>query len=74
MHQGKILVAEDEESLRWVLKRALEEEGYWVHTVGDGRQARQELRENRFDVGLLDIRLPDIDGLTVLKGLRPPSS
>lgn len=67
MEQGKILVAEDEESLRWVLKKALEDEGYWVQTVANGQLARQSLRENRFDVSLMDIKLPDIDGLTLLK-------
>ncbi|MBI4490226.1 MAG: sigma-54-dependent Fis family transcriptional regulator [Deltaproteobacteria bacterium] len=67
MEKGKILVAEDEESLRWVLKKALEDEGYWVQTVASGQLARQSLRENQFDVSLLDIKLPDIDGLTLLK-------
>jgi len=67
MEQGKILVVEDEESLRWVLKKALEDEGYWVQAVADGASARQWLRENRFDAALIDIKLPDIDGLTLLK-------
>lgn len=67
MEQGKILVAEDEESLRWVLKKALEDEGYWVQTVENGRLAQMSLRENQFDVSLMDIRLPDVDGLTLLK-------
>jgi len=67
MDQGKILVAEDEESLRFVLKKALEEEGYWVHTAVDGSGARQSLSDCNFDVALLDIKLPDVDGLTVLK-------
>lgn len=67
MERGKILVAEDEESLRWVLKKALENEGYWVQIVTNGESARQSLRETRFDVALLDIRLPDVDGLTLLK-------
>ncbi len=67
MDQGKILIAEDEESLRWVLKKALEDEGYWVQTVASGQLARQSLHENRFDVSLIDIRLPDLDGLTLLK-------
>jgi two-component system, NtrC family, nitrogen regulation response regulator GlnG len=67
MNQGKILVAEDEESLRRVLKKALEEEGYWVETVENGSMARESLRQNHFDVSLLDIRLPDVDGLTLLK-------
>ena len=67
MDQGKILVAEDEESLRRVLKKALEEEGYWVEVADSGAVAREALRQNHFDVSLLDIRLPDIDGLTLLK-------
>lgn len=70
MEQGKILVAEDEESLRWVLKKALEDDGYWVQAVENGRLARISLQENRFDVSLLDIRLPDVDGLALLKEAR----
>src|SRR2546427_670571 len=67
MDQGKILIAEDEESLRWVLKKALEDEGYWVQTIANGQLARQSLHENHFDVSLIDIRLPDLDGLTLLR-------
>ena len=67
MDQGKILVVEDEESLRRVLKKALEEEGYWVEAADSGAVAREALRQNHFDVSLLDIRLPDVDGLTLLK-------
>ncbi|MBI2358472.1 MAG: sigma-54-dependent Fis family transcriptional regulator [Deltaproteobacteria bacterium] len=70
MEQGKILVAEDEESLRLVLKRALEEEGYWVQTCASGQLAQRLLEETRFDVSLIDIRLPDIDGLTLLRQAR----
>lgn len=70
MEKGKILVAEDEESLRWVLKKALEDEGYWVQAVASGQLARQSLRENQFDVSLLDIKLPDVDGLTLLKEVK----
>jgi two-component system nitrogen regulation response regulator GlnG len=70
MDQGKILIAEDEASLRWVLKKALEEEGYWVQAVASGKAAREQLTETSFDVCLLDIKLPDIDGLTLLKQAR----
>ena len=70
MDQGKILVAEDEESLRRVLQRALEEEGYWVQTAANGCSARQSLYENHFDVSLLDIKLPDTDGLELLKEIK----
>ncbi len=67
MNQGKILIVEDEESQRSVLKKALEDEGYWVQTAENGRLAQVCLRENHFDVSLMDIKLPDIDGLTLLK-------
>ena len=67
MEQGKILIAEDEESLRWVLKKALEDEGYWVQTAATGEAAREYLGGIRFDVTLMDIKLPDVDGLTLLK-------
>ena len=70
MHQGKVLVVEDEESLRRVLQRALEGEGYWVQTVGTGDLARTALNETHFDVSLMDIRLPDADGLAILKEMK----
>ncbi|HXG52095.1 MAG TPA: sigma-54 dependent transcriptional regulator [candidate division Zixibacteria bacterium] len=70
MDQGKILVAEDEESLRFVLKKALEDEGYFVQTAADGAAARRLLGEAAFDVSLLDIKLPDVDGLELLKELK----
>lgn len=70
MDQGKILVTEDEESLRFVLKKALENEGYWVQTTANGDTARQLLSESHFDVSLMDIKLPDADGLTLLKEIK----
>ena len=70
MDQGKILVTEDEESLRFVLQKALEGEGYWVQTAANGATARRLLNENRFDVSLMDIKLPDADGLTLLKEFK----
>ena len=70
MDQGKILVTEDEESLRFVLQKALEDEGYWVQTAANGNTARQLLTETHFDVSLMDIKLPDADGLTLLKEFK----
>ena len=67
MNQGKVLFVEDEESHRRVLKKALEDEGYWVQTVETGALAQTALTESDFDVCLFDINLPDIDGLTLLK-------
>jgi two-component system nitrogen regulation response regulator GlnG len=70
MDQGKILVTEDEESLRFVLQKALEGEGYWVQTAANGATARRLLSESHFDVSLMDIKLPDADGLTLLKEFK----
>ena len=63
MDQGKILVTEDEESLRFVLQKALETEGYWVQTAANGASARRLLTDTHFDISLMDIKLPDVDGL-----------
>jgi two-component system, NtrC family, nitrogen regulation response regulator GlnG len=70
MDQGKLLITEDEESLRFVLKKALEDEGYWVQTAANGKAARQLLTDTHFDVSLMDIKLPDADGLAVLKEIK----
>ena len=70
MDQGKILVTEDEESLRFVLKKALEDEGYWVQTAATGASARELLTNTHFDVSLMDIKLPDADGLELLQEFK----
>jgi two-component system nitrogen regulation response regulator GlnG len=70
MEQGKVLVTEDDESLRFVLQQALESEGYDVTTAASGRAATELLKENRFDVSLMDIKLPDADGLLLLKEIK----
>jgi two-component system nitrogen regulation response regulator GlnG len=70
MEKGKILVTEDEESLRFVLQKALEDEGYWVQTATQGATARRLIGEHHFDVSLMDIKLPDADGLALLKEFK----
>ena len=77
MEQGRILLVEDDESLSRVLRKALERQGYWVATSATGRNARQLLEESGFDAVLLDIGLPDIEGLALFDfvketGLQTP--
>ena len=77
MEQGRILLVEDDESLSRVLRKALEGQGYWVAGTATGAEARQLLDESTFDAVLLDIQLPDIEGLALLdlakeSGLQTP--
>ncbi|MGH7766508.1 MAG: sigma-54-dependent transcriptional regulator [Candidatus Binatia bacterium] len=74
MNKGKVLVVEDDSSVSLTLKGQLEQEGYWVKSAENGRQAQEYLRETNFDVGLFDINLPDIDGLTLLKQAKDSGS
>jgi two-component system, NtrC family, nitrogen regulation response regulator GlnG len=70
MNQGKILIIEDEDSLRRVLQKALEDDGYWVQTAGTGESGRLAVKNSQFDVALMDIKLPDVDGLELLKEFK----
>ncbi|MCK6556623.1 sigma-54 dependent transcriptional regulator [Candidatus Binatia bacterium] len=63
---GRILVADDEESIRWVLATALSREGHTVEQVDGGEAALSRLLADGFDVALVDVRMADLDGLTVL--------
>jgi two-component system, OmpR family, response regulator len=66
----RAIVVDDEESLTDLLSMALRYEGWDVRVAGDGQHAIALTREFRPDVIVLDIMLPDIDGLTVLSRLR----
>ena len=66
----RILLVEDEESLVDVILMNLEIEGYDVTVARDGEQAISQARKARFDLCILDVMLPKIDGLSVCKTLR----
>ena len=63
----RILVADDDESLRRVIEFSLAAEGYEVRTVADGAQALEQLRNERFDLLLSDMKMPGLSGLELLK-------
>ena len=66
----RVLVVDDEPTLTELLSMALRYEGWEVRTAGDGRAAVRAAREFRPDAVVLDVMLPDIDGLEVLRRLR----
>lgn len=66
----KILVCDDDETLCYLLKEQLLEEGFFVETVYDGKYAIENLRKKNYDVLLLDLQMKDISGDEVLKFAR----
>ncbi|MFD7321419.1 response regulator transcription factor [Streptomyces sp. NPDC059875] len=66
----RVLVVDDEASLAELLSMALRYEGWQVHSAGDGAGALRAAREFRPDAVILDVMLPDMDGLSVLGRLR----
>ncbi len=70
MGTGSILVVDDEYGVRSGIRTILEMEGYEVAEAGDGAAALAALGERAFDVALLDYRLPDTDGLSLLQTMK----
>jgi DNA-binding response OmpR family regulator len=70
MRRVKILVIDDDESLRRVLEYNLAQEGYAVLTASSGEQGLDLLRKEGADLVVTDVRMPGMDGLQVLEGVR----
>lgn len=70
----RILVVDDEQLLVKGIKFNLENDGYTVDGVYDGKAALELFRENRYDLVILDLMLPEIDGLTVCRKIREESN
>ena len=68
--QTTVLIVEDEESIRESLKLNLELEGYDVTTVADGLQALQQVKSAYYDLIILDIMLPEMDGIALCEAIR----
>lgn len=65
-----ILVVDDEEALRTVLSSELASEGYQVESAGDGDEAISIIEKKQYDLVLLDIKMPKVDGFEVLKFIK----
>jgi DNA-binding response OmpR family regulator len=66
----RVLVVEDEEDIAFPLVRTLEREGYDVHWVDSGQKALDDVQARHADVVILDLGLPDMDGLEVCRKAR----
>ncbi len=69
-----VLVIDDERNMRWVLERALQKAGYDVLTAERGELGLQLFARHRVDLVLLDLKMPGMDGLAVLRELRQRST
>ena len=65
-----VLVVDDEPTICWGFRELLTEEGHQVSIAGTVRQALDELKRKIPDAVILDVRLPDMDGLAALSQIR----
>jgi len=70
MKNAHILIVDDQESIRHFIEKAMTEEGYEVSSAGEGKTALRKATEELPDLVLLDLRLPDMHGLDVLKRVK----
>jgi DNA-binding NtrC family response regulator len=70
MDAPRIVVVDDEESIQMLLREALTTWGYRVTCVGTGREALEAMQGQLFDLALVDIRMPEMDGLTFLREIK----
>src|SRR6185295_12951527 len=66
----RILLVEDEQTLAETIRLNLELEGYIVNAVNDGKKALKAFKQGRYNLIILDIMLPEMDGFTVCESIR----
>lgn len=70
MQQARILIAEDDALLRQLYQDTLSEAGFTIETAIDGEDALAKMKNGGYDVVLLDIIMPKVDGLTIARQLK----
>ncbi|WP_432666305.1 response regulator transcription factor [Wukongibacter baidiensis] len=74
MENTKILVVDDEDKMRQVIRIYLEKEGYIVEEACNGKEALEKIDTTKFSLVLLDVMMPEVDGWTVCRKVREDSS
>ncbi len=70
MAQERILVVEDDSSMSFFLSEAMKKEGYQVDTVASGEETLERIAQDRFNLVILDLKLPSMDGMEVLANIK----
>ncbi len=70
MKNVKILVVDDEENIRLLFKEELEEENYQVEVASNGYEALEKLKISHFDLVIMDIKMPGMDGIQALNEIK----
>ena len=70
LSMNQICLVEDEQKVSAFIRKGLEEQGYIVQIAEDGETARQMFKQNKFDLFILDVMLPDISGVDLCRHVR----
>ena len=68
--KNRLLIVDDEEGIRLLYKEELEEEGYDTEIASSGEEALEKLKDAKVDLVLLDIKMPGMDGVEVLRRVK----
>ena len=70
MKSARLLIVDDEENIRILFKEELEDEGYEIDLASNGYEAIEKFKNGGFDVIILDIKMPGMDGIQVLNEIK----
>jgi DNA-binding response OmpR family regulator len=70
MYDVKLLIVEDDDRIREILVKYMKKENFEIDEAPDGRRAMKLMEDNKYDLVVLDVMLPDIDGWSILKHIR----